>query len=56
MILFAEYLYTDFGSHSYTLDSVEERAGYGGHLWRLGVKFKVGHDYFHRYDDYRPAK
>lgn len=55
MILFAEYLYTDFGSHSYTLDGVAERAEYDGHLMRVGVKFKVGHDYFH--DDYvRPVK
>jgi outer membrane immunogenic protein len=46
MILFAEYLYTDFGSHSYTLDGVEERADFDGHLLRVGVKFKVGHDYF----------
>lgn len=59
MILFAEYLYTDFGSHTYSLGGVPGRADYDGHLLRLGVKFKVGHDYFHGsfHDDYaRPVK
>lgn len=50
MILFVEYLYTDFGSQTYSLGGVPGRADYDGHLLRLGVKFKVGHDYFH--DDY----
>jgi outer membrane immunogenic protein len=50
MILFAEYLYTSFGSVSYSLDGVAERADFDGHLLRFGLKFKVGHDYFH--DDY----
>jgi len=55
MILFAEYLYTDFGSVSYTLDAIPERAEFDGHLVRVGIKLKVGHDYFH--DDYlRPVK
>lgn len=59
MILFAEYLYADFGSASYTLDGVPERADFDGHLVRVGIKLKVGHDYFGSYlrDDYlRPLK
>lgn len=58
MILFAEYLYTDFGSDRFTLETlggpVEQRADFDGHLFRAGVKFKVGHDYFNGsfYDDY----
>lgn len=51
MILFAEYLYTDFGSDRFSLDTtlgpVTHRTEFDGHHMRLGVKFKVGHDYFH---------
>ena len=50
VILFAEYLYTDFGSLGHTLNGVEERSDHNGHLLRIGVKFKVGHDYFHGHD------
>lgn len=53
VILFGEYLYGDFGSRQFTLvDPVALRhdASVDAHLVRLGIKFKVGHDFAHDYD------
>jgi outer membrane immunogenic protein len=46
IIFFAEYLYTDFGSRNFVVDETTHRADFDGHNFRLGVKFKVGHDYY----------
>jgi outer membrane immunogenic protein len=54
VILFAEYLHTDFGSINYTVDATQQRADVEGDVVRFGIKFKVGHDYFH--DELRPLK
>ena len=49
-LLFGEYLYGSFGSlHATTTSSAYTFDG-DIHAFRLGVKFKVGHDHF-RYDD-----
>ena len=58
VILFGEYLYGDFGERNFTLTgssglvptSVRHDASIDAHLVRLGIKFKVGHDYAHDYD------
>jgi opacity protein-like surface antigen len=56
VILFGEYLYGDFGDRRFTLLEgpldVETRheASVQAHLVRLGIKFKVGHDYERDYD------
>lgn len=49
-IMFGEYIHTDydgfsflgFNGHRYNVDA-------SGDLWRLGLKFKVGHDFDHDY-------
>lgn len=46
VIFFGEYLYTDFGSRTFVVDNVMQQADFDGHNFRLGVKFKIGHDYF----------
>lgn len=53
VILFSEYLYGDFGDRNFNLSNVRfEATGVQTHLFRLGVKFKVGHDYV---DDIDPV-
>ena len=55
-ILFGEYLYGDFGDRSFNLPlgplltSTRYDASYEAHLVRLGLKFKIGHDFAHDYD------
>jgi opacity protein-like surface antigen len=63
IILFSEYLYGDFGSASFNLPQgalaapQPHRVEFDSHVVRVGVKFKVGHDYAHdsyiHPDDYR---
>lgn len=56
VILFGEYLYGDFGDRRFSLPTGPSlidtgyEASYQAHLVRLGLKFKVGHDYTHDYD------
>lgn len=56
VILFGEYLYGDFGDRKFVLPTglfltdTPYEASYQAHLVRLGLKFKVGHDYAHDYD------
>ena len=56
VILFGEYLYGDFGDRKFTLPAgpfltdTPYQTSYQAHLVRLGLKFKVGHDYAHDYD------
>lgn len=54
LIVFGEYLYTDFGSQNLNVDGTNRRVDIDGHLARFGVKFKVGHDYY--IDDVKPLK
>jgi outer membrane immunogenic protein len=54
LIIFGEYLYTDFGSQNLNVDGTSRRVEIDGHLARLGLKFKVGHDYY--FDDVKPLK
>jgi outer membrane immunogenic protein len=56
VIYFAEYLYTDFGSRNSVIDATTHRADLDGHQFRIGLKFKVGHDYFRDHDVLRPLK
>ena len=46
MIFFGEYLYTDFGSRNLNIDGLARRVEIDGHVARIGLKFKVGHDYY----------
>jgi opacity protein-like surface antigen len=56
VILFGEYLYGDFGDRRFTLPDpplsiiTRHEASIEAHLVRLGIKFKVGHDYAHDFD------
>ena len=45
-ILFAEYLYADFGTWDFT-NATGDRYNIDvtGHFARAGIKFKIGHDY-----------
>ena len=45
VILFGEYSYGTFGAHSFKIDDVRHETDADAHLVRLGIKFKVGHDY-----------
>lgn len=64
VILFGEYLYGDFGNRNFNITdnsgfvpaTLRHEASVEAHLVRIGIKFKVGHDYAHDYDhpqDYR---
>jgi outer membrane immunogenic protein len=53
IIFFAEYLFTDFGSRNFVIDNTTERADFDGHNVRIGIKFKVGHDYYNNDDVWR---
>lgn len=48
-ILFAEYLYSDFGQTNITEAVTPRDFHYNAdaHMFRLGLKFKVGHDHYH---------
>lgn len=66
VILFSEYLYGNFGDVSFSLPQpgllppIAHRADLDSHAFRIGVKFKVGHDYAHdsfvHPEDYRNLK
>jgi opacity protein-like surface antigen len=47
MVLFGEYLYTDFGNWGFAsrVSGTQYSADFSGSLVRGGVKFKVGYDY-----------
>lgn len=47
VILFAEYLYANFDRWSYFVGADQYRVDTDAHMLRLGIKFKVGHDYYH---------
>lgn len=56
VILFGEYLYGDFGDREFTIANLRHEANIDAHIVRLGMKFKIGHDYAHDYthpDHYR---
>jgi opacity protein-like surface antigen len=56
VIVFGEYLYGDYGSRNFTLLGTTNTTSIDAHFLRLGLKFKVGHDYAHDFDhpdDYR---
>ncbi|MGE0766024.1 MAG: outer membrane protein [Hyphomicrobiaceae bacterium] len=65
-LVFAEYLYGDFGDTSFALPQggllppQQHEADISAHLFRVGVKFKVGHDYAHdsytHPEDYRNSR
>lgn len=62
-LVFTEYLYGNFGEASFDLPGQAHRADMEAHLFRVGVKFKVGHDYAHDtyvhpqdYRHYEPLK
>lgn len=48
-LLFAEYLYTGFGDITASTATTSYRYDANLHTFRVGVKFKVGHDWY--YDD-----
>ncbi|MDX2154882.1 MAG: outer membrane beta-barrel protein [Hyphomicrobiaceae bacterium] len=50
VILFGEYLYGAFEDRSFTLAGVRHNYDPDAHIVRIGVKFKVGHDYEHEID------
>jgi opacity protein-like surface antigen len=62
-LMFAEYLYGDYGETTFALPQgtglpvQDHSADVDSHLFRVGVKFKIGHDYAHdtylHPDDYR---
>lgn len=57
MTLFTEYDYAGFGSRELTLAGTRHEIDADMHLFRLGVKFKIGHDHFDRIGrHYEPLK
>jgi len=60
VILFGEYSHSFFGSRSFTLADVRHEADADVDVFRLGIKFKVGHDHHHgigrHYDPPPPLK
>jgi opacity protein-like surface antigen len=48
--LFAEYLYGAFGDSDFEINNVRHEIDLDAHIVRLGIKFKVGHDYEHDLD------
>jgi|LNFM01.1.fsa_nt_gb opacity protein-like surface antigen len=56
IILFGEWLYGSYDDAKFNIAGVQHNASFDSHMFRLGVKFRVGHDYKHDYDhpqDYR---
>lgn len=47
VILYGEYVYGGFGDRQFTLSGVRHETDADLHAVRLGIKFKVGHDYYH---------
>ena len=56
VILFGEYLYGNYGDRSFTIDDIRHKVDVDSHFLRLGIKFKVGHDYSHDLDGYDTYK
>jgi opacity protein-like surface antigen len=50
VILFGEYLYGAFGEREFTLNNVRHEVDADAHIFRVGIKFKIGHDYAHDLD------
>jgi opacity protein-like surface antigen len=46
LTFFGEYLYTDFGSRNLHINGVSRRVEIDGRVARIGLKLKVGHDYY----------
>lgn len=56
VIVFGEYLYGDHGDRSFSINNVTHNISAEAHMFRLGLKFKVGHDYTHDTDAYDTYK
>lgn len=54
VVLFAEYLYADLDRWGYYIGADHYRVDTDAHVLRLGLKFNVGHDYYH--DDVAAAR
>lgn len=54
VVVFAEYLYADFDRWGYYVGADQYRVDTDAHMLRLGLKFNVGHDYYH--DDVAAAR
>jgi opacity protein-like surface antigen len=50
LILFGEYLYGTFDDANFSIANIQHNASADMHIVRLGVKFKIGHDFAHDYD------
>jgi opacity protein-like surface antigen len=54
VIVFAEYLYASFDSQTFVFDTARTEIDADDHVFRVGVKFKYGHDHAHGgYDRHR---
>ena len=51
VILFGEYLYADYERWNFAVPGSQFSVDSDSHVFRLGIKFKVGHDHYH--DDVR---
>lgn len=58
VLVFAEYLHGSYDTSALRLNTVEHRADLDTDTFRVGLKFKVGHDYEHvgRHYDPEPLK
>lgn len=58
VLLFGEYLHAEYGARPFTLGIVRHEADLDADIFRLGIKFKVGHDHHHwgRYYEPSPLK
>ena len=56
VILFGEYNFANFGARQFTINDVRHETDADVHALRLGVKFKVGHDYHDLGRHYEPMK
>ncbi|HRD78561.1 MAG TPA: outer membrane beta-barrel protein [Hyphomicrobiaceae bacterium] len=54
VILFGEYLYADYEEWSFGVPANNITVDTDAHMFRLGIKFKVGHDHYH--DDVRHGR
>jgi outer membrane immunogenic protein len=54
VVVFAEYLYSSFGSETFTFGADRAEIDGDAHSFRVGIKFKYGHDHAHGgYDIHR---
>lgn len=56
VILFGEYLYGSYDDRNFSISNVRHDIKVESHMLRLGMKFKVGHDYAHDTDAYDTYK